>query len=718
MRVAVVHNRDTSGVINVFGPQNRERYNPKTVELVASALEKAGHNVRVLEGNMHLVEELHDFMPRVMSGERPGMVFNMAYGIQGVSRYTHIPAMLEMLGVPYVGSGPTAHGIALDKVIAKMVFQSHKLPTPGFWNFASADDRFDDLVFPVIVKPKMEAVSYGIKVVHDEEQLRAAVDNIIREFGQHVLVEQFIPGREFAVGLLGNGNPEVLPIVEIDLEGDPTGIQTADDKLSMPRGKLCPAPLDEPKAEELRELTRKAFSSLELFDFARVDYRMDNGGRAYILEINSMASLGLSGSYVSAAREAGYTYDSLVNRILDVAAVRYFGEAPPVDSDSPKPTAKSRPLSSRVRSYLRSQAGTTEDLLQRLVDMRSPAEDSDQIDALGDLVGSHLRRLGFEVDVAPEVEAGNTYRFVNHDGDEHDVLLLGHLDTASDMGFRRFRSEGSRLYGSGIAESKGGIAVMIASLRALRYSRVLRRIRVCVLLTGDGTVDGAAGKQRVEEETSKAGVVLGLKGGDVDGSIVTTRSGRATYRVRGSFEKAAKSQRPELAAAEFPRRTLGVQTLSDPDGGVRIAVTHLRVEAPFGHLPEVAEATVTARFNDHELGEELDGEIRKALAKAGKGVTLRVRGGIRRPAMVTTEQRSELVAHVASIAEQMNVPVATTHRWSSADICFVADDVPAVDGMGPIGAHERTTDEYVLRGSLVDRAALLAMVMAESRDAT
>ena len=74
-------------------------------------------------------------MPRVMAGERPGMVFNMAYGIQGVSRYTHLPAMLEMLGVPYVGSNPEAHALALDKIIAKLLFQSQGVPTPRFLEF-------------------------------------------------------------------------------------------------------------------------------------------------------------------------------------------------------------------------------------------------------------------------------------------------------------------------------------------------------------------------------------------------------------------------------------------------------------------------------------------------------------------------------------------------------------------------------------------------------
>ena len=117
MKVGIIHNEDMTRVINVFGMQNKEKYNPRTVKRVAAALESGGHNVAVIDGNMHVVESLEHFMPRVLDGERMGMVFNMAYGIQGESRYTHIPSMLEMLGIPYVGSGPSGHALALDKII-------------------------------------------------------------------------------------------------------------------------------------------------------------------------------------------------------------------------------------------------------------------------------------------------------------------------------------------------------------------------------------------------------------------------------------------------------------------------------------------------------------------------------------------------------------------------------------------------------------------------
>lgn len=197
MKVAIIYNKDMTGVINTFGMQNKEVYNPRTVKKVAHALEKGGHNVEVFDGNMNVIKNIQNFLPRVLEGEKLGMVFNMAYGIQGESRYTHIPSLLEMLGIPYVGSSPSGHALALDKVITKVVMQKAGIPTPDFWVFSTSDEEMGDVVYPVIVKPKMESVSFGLRVVHNEADLREAVRFIIDEFKQQALVEQFIRGREF-----------------------------------------------------------------------------------------------------------------------------------------------------------------------------------------------------------------------------------------------------------------------------------------------------------------------------------------------------------------------------------------------------------------------------------------------------------------------------------------------------------------------------------------
>jgi len=222
MKVALVYNRESKNVINVFGVPNREVMGRHIIKNIADGLREGGHQVTSLEGDKDLVGRLEEFMPRVLNGERPGLVFNISYGIQGQARYTHVPSILEMVGVPYVGSGPLAHSLALDKVVTKMLFRQHGLPTPDFAVLDSPDFPMPDLPFPLIVKPRNEAVSFGLKVVYDEAELREAVAVIHSTYQPSVLVELYIDGREINVGLLGNNPPEALPPVLLHFgEGGP-----------------------------------------------------------------------------------------------------------------------------------------------------------------------------------------------------------------------------------------------------------------------------------------------------------------------------------------------------------------------------------------------------------------------------------------------------------------------------------------------------------------
>ena len=105
MKIAVVYNRDSRNVINLFGMPNQEKIGLKTIKRLCEALRRGGHQVTALEADKELIPKLESFMPRVVAGERPGMVFNVSYGLQGQARYTHVPSILEMIGIPYVASG-------------------------------------------------------------------------------------------------------------------------------------------------------------------------------------------------------------------------------------------------------------------------------------------------------------------------------------------------------------------------------------------------------------------------------------------------------------------------------------------------------------------------------------------------------------------------------------------------------------------------------------
>ena len=721
MKVAVIYNKrevHPSDVINLFGPQTKERYNPKTVELVASSLEKGGHNVRVIEGNIDVAEQLQNFMPRVIAGERPGMVFNMAYGIQGQSRYTHVPAMLEMLGVPYVGSGPQAHAVALDKILAKIVFQQHGLPTPGFWFFSSPDDDMGGVTYPVIVKPKMEAVSMGLKIVHNQEDLRAAVKEVVENYQQQALVEEFIAGREFAVGLLGNGpDLEVLPVVEFDLEGDPNTIQTQDDKMKKPLAKICPAHLSDAQTADLKQLARNAFNALGLCDFSRIDVRMDMDGKPYILEINSMASLGQSGSYLHAAQTAGYTYETLVNRMLDVAAVRYFGQPDPAVLDSQDVT-ESQPLRVRVRSHIRSNLTTMEDSLRQMVSMDTYVHNAEGVNQLGNWLSRRLGQLRFTRHVYPQTEVGNVLYFSNHDGEQNDILIVSHLDTFySYRDYVAFREQGGRLYGSGVAESKGGLAVMLAALHALRFTRRLRRVRCGVLLTTDDALCGRFSKKIVTDLAAQSKYVVGLKHGDPNGGVVTSCAGRADFLVELSNTKSSENGEAPDVIKLLCQKLSAWDKLVSPEAGVFLKPTQLEGRTLYGLAPDFATTSLFVRFQDDGQSEALEKQIRDiGRRNLPTRCQIRIRKTVSRPALEEREPITKFYDKVQGIARRLEVKVTPVSRSTSSDISYAPDHIPALEGLGPIGGGTRTPGEYILRDSLIDRAAVLAMVIRQAAE--
>jgi D-alanine-D-alanine ligase len=626
MKVALVYNTknvDTDDVINIFGMSTKEHYSEIAVERVAKALESGGHTVKIVEGGMSFIDELKNVMPRVVSGERPGIVFNMAYGIQGQNRYTHVPAMLEMLGIPYVGSGPEAHSIVQDKVMTKIVLQKHNIPTPGFWVFSSSDDKFDDLKFPVIVKPKLESTSMGMKVVDNWNDLKDAVQEQIVKFSQEILVEQFIPGREFAVGLLGNGSQvEVLPIVEINLEGNPNNIQTKDDKLKKGGiDKICPAPLPKEKYKELEILCKKAFHKLGVNDYTRVDIRMDQQGNFYILELNSMASLGKGGSFYFAAKKAGYTYESLINKILDVSAERYFGESHHHVEEKDK-VKESRPLRIILRSYLRTHLNSFETLLENFVNINTTPRNINENNKLGGLIAKRLEHYGLKTKTHHEFDVGDTLFFSNTDSDEYDVLILCHLDTwYTNQDFSAFRKIGNRLYGSGIAESKGGLVTLIAALQALQFTKHIDKIRCAVLLTCDDSLGGRFSNKIVTDVAKRSKRVIELKNGSLEGGIATSCSGVTRYLI--DISHLHQSEGIKDVIPEMCKKVVEWKKISLKHEDARITISNFTANTSYGQTPDYGRLTLESRFKSKEQGQLFDNQISK-IAKSRSKVKLDV----------------------------------------------------------------------------------------------
>jgi len=296
-----------------------------TMLALAEALEKGGHKAYFLEGDMSL--------PAKLARLRPDICFNMSEGLFGDSREAHIPAVLEMMGIPYTGSRVLTQGLCLDKAMTKRVLSTHGIPTAPFQVFRSPRERRNArLRFPLFVKPNREGSGMGVtpkSIVHDEAELRAQVAYITETYQQEALVERYIEGRELTCGLVGNENPHVFPVMEIDLSSSPAdqlGLYTNYIKHDIPESPTyrCPAPLDEAMTMMIKRLTIGVFHAVGAQDVSRVDFRIDqHDGKPYVLEINTLPGLtpGISDLVIVAAAD-GIDHTQLVNLIFDAAVKR------------------------------------------------------------------------------------------------------------------------------------------------------------------------------------------------------------------------------------------------------------------------------------------------------------------------------------------------------------------------------------------------------------
>ncbi len=304
----------------------------ETVDAIASALKMGGCKVIKIEAN----EDAYSKLRRL----KPDIVFNIAEGFRGESRESHIPVILEMLGIPYTGSGPDTLAICLNKALTHKILSAYGIPSPNFQVFRRADEKLSDcLNFPLVVKPLAEGSSKGIRsssLVKDEQNLRKQVLWIIETYNQPAIVEEFLPGREFTVGLIGNENPIVLPIVEIRIDKLPNGaspIYSYEAKWvwDTPEKPLdifeCPASISLNLENKIKDIATQTFKVLNCRDLCRIDMRLDSESTPRVLEVNPLPGLipnpDAHSCLPEAARAAGLTYEQLICTILWQALKRY-----------------------------------------------------------------------------------------------------------------------------------------------------------------------------------------------------------------------------------------------------------------------------------------------------------------------------------------------------------------------------------------------------------
>ncbi|GAB4297586.1 MAG: hypothetical protein Kow0098_21940 [Ignavibacteriaceae bacterium] len=304
----------------------------ETINAVRYALEKY-HTVHLVEADENAFEKFKAI--------KPDIVFNMSEGFNGASREAQIPAMLDMLQIPYTGSDPMTLTTCLDKARTKEILSYYNIPNSRFIiaeNIKEAEKA--NLRFPLIVKPVYEGSSKGIfssSFVRSKTELKREISRITGHYNQPALIEQYLPGREFTCAVLGNDEEaEVLPIVEINYDEFPEDfvpiysfeakwiLDTKDNPLNVFR---CPANISPELEARIKRNVLQAYKTLRCKDWSRIDVRLDEVGEPNIIEINPLPGIlpdpDENSCYPKAASAAGISYEDLINIVISIAAKRY-----------------------------------------------------------------------------------------------------------------------------------------------------------------------------------------------------------------------------------------------------------------------------------------------------------------------------------------------------------------------------------------------------------
>ncbi|HZE88747.1 MAG TPA: D-alanine--D-alanine ligase [Verrucomicrobiae bacterium] len=312
--------------------------NPDDEDVIVEVIAVEG-SLRRLGRTFERIYVEDDIGPVVAWAKRhpDGIVFNLCESFRGSNlAHMNMPALLELLGLPYTGSTPLACGLTTHKFIAKSVLAGAGLPTPesALFSLGEAPKAAPSWGFPAIVKPLLEDASVGIdeeSVVRSVADLAARVAYVHERYFQAAIVERYVHGREINIAVVGNDPPRALPLSEIEFhdyaDGKPRVVgyraKWVHDSFEYKHTKgICPADVPAPLARSMQEMAVDACRAFGCRDYARVDFRLDESMRPFILEVNANPDITDGAGLARACRASDLGYDGLIRTILDGALAR------------------------------------------------------------------------------------------------------------------------------------------------------------------------------------------------------------------------------------------------------------------------------------------------------------------------------------------------------------------------------------------------------------
>jgi D-alanine-D-alanine ligase len=325
-RVGLVYNLKRKDPNDNDYEQEAEFDSQATIDAIRGSIEKIGYSVIPIEATKTLSENLKE--------HRIDVVFNIAEGANKRAREAQVPAICDLLGIEHTGSDATCLAITLDKAITKRLLSRDGILTPNYRLYQGHGRLDTNLTFPVIVKPNHEGTSKGIggkSVATTPDQLQEIVQTLWKRFQSPILCEEYIEGKEYTIGLLGNGTLKVLGPLEIVFKpaAGRYPVYSFEAKQGTPTDNplfqvVCPVSLGKELDRKIANFAKKVFRSLGCRDVSRIDFRVDPKGNIYFIEVNPLPGLAPSFSDLTImAERGGMTYEILIKRILTPAIQRW-----------------------------------------------------------------------------------------------------------------------------------------------------------------------------------------------------------------------------------------------------------------------------------------------------------------------------------------------------------------------------------------------------------
>jgi D-alanine-D-alanine ligase len=452
-------------------------------------------------------------------------------------------------------------------------------------------------------------------------------------------------------------------------------------------------------------VARKAFNVLGCYDCARVDMRLDSSGNLYILEVNSLPSLGEHGSYVEAAATVGLDFAGLCNRLVEVASARYFGTPSPPDLVKGK-----RTNGDKTFAYVTERREEIERQVAKWTARRSRTSDAVGIRAAVDEFGGQLKSIGLKR-CEEFTDDRVVWAWETGAGIEGGTLLVAHIDVPMEptVATQPFRRDPEWIYGEGVGSSRAPLVSLLYALRSLRSMRQLQRTPIGVLVYSDEGRDCRYSEKLIRSATSRARNVLVMFPGNPGDHVVTSRRGQRRYRLSVNGEPlrlGRPTKKTEVLRWMFGRLE-ACAALSSRKDRTAVATVGIETHSLPMLLPHEAAATIFVTYPDDSVAARLERDIRELL-KDSKGVKWRLELVSDRAPMKERRSNLRLSRELKAAAEEWDIPLEREGSvWPS-----VAGLVPAstgvVCGVGPVSRDLYTPHESVDRTSLIQRTLMLA----------